>query len=105
MWRTSRGCGTKWLDGVTIRKATCPPFSNFLSSHKDRRTFTVPDVRWSDVGSLARVRVELANTIELPLHRLDLFVFNNESRLSRGLLLWGPPGTSKTLVAKAVATE
>ncbi|KAL8720402.1 MAG: hypothetical protein Q9225_002722 [Loekoesia sp. 1 TL-2023] len=63
-----------------------------------------PKVRWSQIGGQVEVKEALQEAIEWPLkHRADL----DEMGLSpkKGLLLYGPPGCSKTLAAKAVATE
>ncbi|GKY90932.1 hypothetical protein MPSEU_000066000 [Mayamaea pseudoterrestris] len=60
----------------------------------------IPQVQWSDVGGLQSVRREILDTIELPLQHPHLF-----SGRRSGILLYGPPGSGKTLVAKAVATE
>jgi len=60
----------------------------------------VPTVRWSDVGGLDHVRAELLDALEIPLLHPQLGI-----KCGRGLLLFGPPGTGKTMVAKAVATE
>ena len=67
-------------------------------------TIEVPNVRWSDVGGLEDVKRKLQQAIEWPLKYPESF-----SRLGvqppRGVLLYGPPGCGKTLLAKAVATE
>ena len=63
-----------------------------------------PHVRWSDVGGLEKAKEKLRELVELPLLRPDLF---KEAGInpSKGILLHGPSGTGKTLLAKAVATE
>lgn len=64
----------------------------------------VPDVRWSDIGGLADVKRRLIEAVEWPLHHADLFEAAGV-RPPKGILLTGPPGCGKTLLAKAVATE
>ncbi|KAG6853727.1 hypothetical protein C0991_001965 [Blastosporella zonata] len=65
---------------------------------------TVPDVTWADVGALHGTREELHMAIVQPIRRPELF---NAVGISAacGVLLWGPPGCGKTLLAKAVANE
>jgi transitional endoplasmic reticulum ATPase len=64
----------------------------------------VPNVRWEDVGGLKEVKRELMESIEWPLKYPDLFEYAG-ARPPKGILLYGPPGAGKTLLAKAVATE
>ena len=65
---------------------------------------TVPDVTWSDVGALHGTREELHMAIVQPILRPELFSKLGISSPC-GVLLWGPPGCGKTLLAKAVANE
>ena len=64
----------------------------------------VPNVRWNDIGGLENVKQELIEAVEWPLKYPDSF-----KRLGvkppKGILLYGAPGTGKTLLAKAVANE
>ncbi|RPB26195.1 AAA-domain-containing protein [Terfezia boudieri ATCC MYA-4762] len=61
-----------------------------------------PNVRWSDVGGQAELKQRLRETVEWPLTCPEVFLGCTPRK---GLLLYGPPGCSKTLVAKALATE
>ncbi|MBU2616158.1 MAG: CDC48 family AAA ATPase, partial [Nanoarchaeota archaeon] len=63
-----------------------------------------PNVTWDDVGGLENVKEKLRELVELPLLRPDLFK-KAGIKPSKGILLYGLPGTGKTLLAKAVATE
>ncbi|EIW70123.1 hypothetical protein TREMEDRAFT_68499 [Tremella mesenterica DSM 1558] len=65
---------------------------------------TIPDVSWSDIGALGEVRDELHMAIVQPIRRPELFAVVGIEAPS-GVLLWGPPGCGKTLLAKAVANE
>ncbi|CCA68286.1 related to RIX7-AAA-type ATPase required for biogenesis and nuclear export of 60S ribosomal subunits [Serendipita indica DSM 11827] len=65
---------------------------------------TIPDVTWADVGALHGVREELHMTIVQPILRPELFRSIGIDAPG-GVLLWGPPGCGKTLLAKAVANE
>ncbi|MEY2974038.1 MAG: proteasome-associated ATPase [Actinomycetota bacterium] len=64
----------------------------------------VPDVSYSDIGGLDRQIESIADAVELPYLHQDLFA---EHRLPapKGILLYGPPGCGKTLIAKAVANS
>ncbi|MFX1296196.1 MAG: CDC48 family AAA ATPase [Promethearchaeota archaeon] len=64
----------------------------------------LPDIKWNDIGGLHEVKRKLKEVVEWPLIYPDLF--NKIGiRPPTGLLLYGPPGCGKTLLAKAVATE
>lgn len=65
---------------------------------------TIPDVTWSDVGALQPIRDELHYAIVEPIRRPERFMKFGIDAPS-GVLLWGPPGCGKTLLAKAVANE
>ncbi|KAF2199078.1 AAA-domain-containing protein [Delitschia confertaspora ATCC 74209] len=65
---------------------------------------TVPDTTWRDVGALESVRDELQTAIVEPIKNPQRYKKVGISAPT-GVLLWGPPGCGKTLLAKAVAAE
>jgi transitional endoplasmic reticulum ATPase len=64
----------------------------------------IPSVHWSDVGGLADVKQHLIESVEWPIKYPEKFKHLGITP-PRGVLLYGPPGCGKTLLAKAVATE
>ncbi|MEJ2717113.1 MAG: CDC48 family AAA ATPase [Deltaproteobacteria bacterium] len=64
----------------------------------------VPDVRWDDIGGHEALKARLVESIEWPLKYPDLFE-EAGTNPPKGILLSGPPGCGKTLLAKAVANE
>ncbi|EGP92831.1 CDC48 family AAA ATPase [Nitrosarchaeum koreense] len=63
-----------------------------------------PDVSWDDVGGLQDVKRELQEAVEWPMKYPGLYDKLGH-KMPRGILLHGPSGTGKTLLAKAVATQ
>ncbi|MDP8970969.1 MAG: proteasome ATPase [Actinomycetota bacterium] len=64
----------------------------------------VPDITYADIGGLSSQIEAIQDAVELPFLHADLFV-QHELRPPKGILLYGPPGCGKTMIAKAVANS
>jgi proteasome-associated ATPase len=83
--------------GLLLEKLPRPEVEDLLLEE-------VPDISYSDVGGLDSQIEQIADAVELPFLYSELFA---EHRLPapKGILLYGPPGCGKTLIAKAVANS
>ena len=84
---------------------------DFLSAYREitptamREVYVeVPSVHWKEVGGLEKIKTELEQSVEWPLKKPEVFK-RMGIKPPRGILLYGPPGCGKTLLARAVATE
>jgi len=110
----------RYLPEINIEEERVPPsvlekmeirMEDFLNAYKEitptamREVYVeIPTVHWEDVGGLEEVKRELREAVEWPLKRPEIFK-RVGVRPPKGILLFGPPGCGKTLLARAVATE
>jgi transitional endoplasmic reticulum ATPase len=110
----------RYLPQINLEEERIPPnvlekmevtMEDFTNAYKEitptamREVYIeVPTTRWGDIGGLEEVKEDLKEAVEWPLNTPEIF-----ARLGikppKGILLYGPPGCGKTLLAKAVATE
>ena len=110
----------RYMPEINLEEDTIPPsilekmvvnMDDFMNAYREvtptamREVYVeVPTVHWNDVGGLENVKSELMEAVEWPIKRPEVFK-RMGVRPPKGILLHGPPGCGKTLVARAVATE
>ena len=110
----------RYIPEVNLEEERIPPeilekmmvkMDDFLSAYREitptamREVYVeVPQVHWIEVGGLKQVKQELIESVEWPLKKPEVFQ-KMGIKPPRGILLYGPPGCGKTLLARAVATE
>ena len=110
----------RYLPQINLEEERIPPavlekmevqMSDFDNAYKEitptamREVYIeVPTVHWDDVGGLEDVKQHLIEAVEWPLKTPEIFA-KLGIRPPKGILLYGPPGCGKTLLARAVATE
>ncbi|HKM74940.1 MAG TPA: CDC48 family AAA ATPase [Candidatus Bathyarchaeia archaeon] len=110
----------RYIPEINLEEERIPPetlekmvvkMDDFMSAYREitptamREVYVeVPQVHWNEVGGLKRVKQELMESVEWPLKKPEVFQ-RMGIKPPRGILLYGPPGCGKTLLARAVATE
>ncbi len=110
----------RYLPEINLEEERIPPrvlekmeirMEDFLNAYREitptamREVYIeIPTVHWDQVGGLEEVKEELKEAVEWPLKNPELFK-RMGIRPPKGILLFGPPGCGKTLLARAVATE
>jgi transitional endoplasmic reticulum ATPase len=110
----------RYIPEINLEEERIPPeilekmvvkMDDFLSAYREitptamREVYVeVPQVHWDEVGGLKEVKQELMESVEWPLKKPEVFT-KMGIKPPRGILLYGPPGCGKTLLARAVATE
>lgn len=96
---------TSVLETLKVRKADFVEAMKDVSPSALREIMVeVPDLKWSDIGGLGEVKMRLQEAVEWPLKHPEAFK-RMGIRPTKAILLQGPPGCGKTLLAKAAATE
>ncbi|KAJ2757651.1 AAA+-type ATPase, partial [Coemansia nantahalensis] len=92
-------------DGLAVTPAdTAAALKTVRPSTMREVALEIPTVRWSDIGGQHATKLLLRESVEWPLRHPEAFE-RMGIRPPKGVLLYGPPGCSKTLTAKALATE
>jgi len=110
----------RYLPQINLEEERIPPdvlekmevtMEDFVNAYKEitptamREVYIeIPTTHWEDIGGLEEVKQDLKEAVEWPLKSPEIFQ-RLGIRPPKGILLFGPPGCGKTLLAKAVATE
>jgi len=104
-WRTMEELPAKAIEKLKVMKQDFDSALKLVEPSAMREVLVeIPKVKWDDVGGLEEVKESLREIVEWPLKHPESF-----ERIGivppKGILLYGPPGSGKTLLARAVATE
>lgn len=95
---------SEFADSKLTMEAFLSVLPSITPSSKREGFATVPNVSWNDVGALTEVRKKLQAQFVQPIKDPEIYTSVGITAPT-GLLLWGPPGCGKTLLAKALAAE
>ncbi|XP_055709546.1 outer mitochondrial transmembrane helix translocase [Phlebotomus papatasi] len=93
----------KNIEGVSVDTSSFSEYELVIASH-----LIIPEditVTWKDIAGLDTVIRELRESVVLPIHYRSMFQKSQLYQAPKGVLLHGPPGCGKTLIAKATAKE
>jgi len=104
-WREEKELPKEIIEKLIVKKSDFESALHMVEPSAMREVLVeIPKVKWSDIGGLEDVKKTLNEMIEWPLKNPECF-----DRMGitppKGILLYGPPGCGKTLLAKAVANE
>ena len=100
-----QGGAVKVGDGLTIDGRTGYALEKIPRSEVENLILEeVPDISYSDIGGLSSQIEQIRDAVELPFLHPDLYL-EHGLKAPKGILLYGPPGCGKTLIAKAVANS
>ena len=93
------------LDAMAVTQSSFKTAREFVNPSSLNETDTeIPNINWENIGGLEEVKRNLLEMIHYPLDHPDIFSELGMTP-SKGVLLYGPPGCGKTLLAKAIANE
>ncbi len=104
-WRTMEELPAKAIEKLKVTKLDFDNALKLVEPSAMREVLVeIPKVKWDDVGGLNEVKESLREIVEWPLKHPEAFE-RIGIRPPKGILLYGPPGSGKTLLARAVANE
>lgn len=96
---------TEFLQKIKVTKSDFEEaLKNVVPSAMREVLIETPQIKWKDIGGLEEIKQTIKEAVEWPLKYSDAFS-QMGIKPSRGILLYGPPGCGKTMLAKAIANE
>ena len=99
------GLSLEFLEGLSLSMEDFMNALKMVDPSAIREIFVeIPEVHWEDIGGLEEVKSRLQQIVEWPIQYREIYR-EMDCPPPRGILLTGPPGTGKTMLGKALATE